>query len=221
MRKYVMEYPAIDHLVVAANSLDEGTDYILETLKVKLQAGGVHSEMGTHNRLLKLGQGCYLEVVAINPRAQKPERPRWFELDTHSMQEKLRKRPQLVTWAIRTDHIEKLSQRSTYPLGNVTPINRGNLYWRLTLTEDGHLPERGFVPFLIQWDKKPHPAFALQKSGCSLVELHGYHAHPESITHILESVGAEHLIRIKQLESRAEPYLAAVIETPGGIKVLT
>ncbi len=216
-----MKYPAIDHLVVAASSLDEGTDYIFETLKVKSQIGGVHREMGTHNRLLKLGRDCYLEVIAINPRAQNPERPRWFELDMHSMQEKLRKSPRLITWAVRTDRIEKLSQRSTYPLGNVTRINRGSLSWRLTLTDDGHLPEGGFVPFLIQWDLDAHPVSALlQESRCRLVELHGYHAHPDSITHILESFGADHLIRMKQVELGAEAYLAAAIDTPSGVKML-
>lgn len=215
-----MEYPAIDHLVVAASSLDEGTDYLFEILKVRLQVGGEHEMMGTHNRVLKLSESCYLEVIAINPRVQTRERPRWFELDTNSMQEKLGQRPRLITWAIRTNRIEEWSQRSTYPLGNVTPMNRGNLSWRLTLTEDGHLSERGVIPFLIQWEGKPHPASLMQESGCSLVELHGHHAHPESITHMLESVGAEHLIKMKRLESGTEPYLAAVLETPGGIKML-
>jgi hypothetical protein len=52
-----------------------------------LWLGGVHEKMGTYNRVLKLGQGCYLEIIAINPKAQKPERPRWVELDRHAMQE--------------------------------------------------------------------------------------------------------------------------------------
>ena len=216
-----MGYPEIDHLVVAANSLDEGTDYIFRTLGVWPQGGGEHEAMGTHNRVVRLSEGCYLEVIAINRRAQKPEHPRWFELDTYAMREKLRQTPRLITWAIRTDRIEELSQRSTYPLGNVRPMNRGDLYWRLTLTEDGHLPERGLVPFLIQWEKTPHPASLMQKAGCSLVRLYGYHAQPGAITDILKSVGAEDLIEMKQLESGSSPYLAAVIETPGGLKMLT
>jgi len=221
MQRYAMKYPAIDHLVLAANSLDEGTDYILKNLNVRPQVGGEHDTMGTHNRVLRLGQGCYLEVIAINQRARKPEHPRWFELDTHTMQEELRARPRLITWAIRTDRIEELSQRCLCPLGNVKSMNRGDLYWRLTLTEDGHLPERGLVPFLIQWDKEPHPATLMQESRCGLIKLYGYHAQPAAITHILESVGAENLIEMKQLESGSSPYLAAVIDTPAGLKMLT
>jgi hypothetical protein len=137
------------------------------------------------------------------------------------MHEKLRQKPCLITWAIRTDRIEELSQRSAYPLGNITSMNRGDLYWRLTLTEDGHLPERRLVPFLIQWDKTPHPASLMPESGCGLVRLYGYHAQPEAITQILQSLGAEHLLEIRQSESESVPYLAAVIKTPGGLKVLT
>lgn len=216
-----MGYPAIDHLVMAANSLNEGTDYIFRTLGVWPQVGGEHEAMGTHNRVVRLSEGCYLEVIAINERARKPEHPRWFEFDTYAMREQLQQKPRLITWAIRTDRIEELSQRSAYPLGNVKPMNRGDLYWRLTLTEDGHLPETGLVPFLIQWDKTPHPASLMQESGCGLVKLYGYHAQPEAITHILKSVGAENLIEMKQLELGSSPYLAALIETPAGLKMLT
>jgi hypothetical protein len=172
-------------------------------------------------RVVWLGEDCYLEVIAINESAKKPEHPRWFELDTHAMLERLRQNPCLITWAIRTDQIGELSQRSAYPLGNIKSMNRGDLYWRLTLTEDGHLPERGLAPFLIQWDKTPHPASLMQESGCSLIKLCGYYAQPEAITDILESVGAENLIEMKQLESGSSPHLAAVIETPGGLKILT
>ncbi len=91
-------------------------------------------------------------MIAINPHAPKPPPPRWFELDSETMQERLRRKPLLITWAVRTDRIEKLAERSIVPLGPVTPMSRGNLRWRLTLTEDGHLPSGGIIPFLIQWD---------------------------------------------------------------------
>jgi hypothetical protein len=68
MKEYAMGYPTIDHLVVAANNLDEGTDYILKILNVRPQVGGEHDTMGTHNRVLRLGEGCCLEVLAINKR---------------------------------------------------------------------------------------------------------------------------------------------------------
>ncbi|WP_393939598.1 VOC family protein [Piscinibacter sakaiensis] len=45
------------------------------------EGGGAHPHMGTHNRLLRLGDHCYLEVIAIDPAAPPPARARWFGLD--------------------------------------------------------------------------------------------------------------------------------------------
>ena len=46
--------------------------------------------MGTHNRVLGMAGGMYLEVIAIDPDAAAPERPRWFGLDEPAMRERLR-----------------------------------------------------------------------------------------------------------------------------------
>jgi hypothetical protein len=56
-------------------------EYVRQTLGVSPQAVGEHPRMGTHNYLLKLGEKFYFEVIAINPNASQPNRPRWFELD--------------------------------------------------------------------------------------------------------------------------------------------
>ena len=42
---------ALDHLVVAARSLDEGVRWCAATLGVTPGPGGKHPLMGTHNRL--------------------------------------------------------------------------------------------------------------------------------------------------------------------------
>lgn len=56
----------LDHLVVAAASLEEGVAWTAATLGISSGAfspEGKHPLMGTHNRCLSLG-GCYLEVGA-------------------------------------------------------------------------------------------------------------------------------------------------------------
>ena len=65
-----------DHLVVAAR-----VDYIEEKLGVVMPYGGQHPKMGTHNHLIQLGNGTFLEVIAIKPELPSPQRPRWFGLD--------------------------------------------------------------------------------------------------------------------------------------------
>ena len=68
----------IDHLVVAASSLEEGIKYIEQCLGVTPQTGGKHVKMGTHNALLKISDKTYLEVIATDPGAAPPNRQRWF-----------------------------------------------------------------------------------------------------------------------------------------------
>lgn len=59
----------LDHLVVAARTLDEGAQYVTEALGVEPAPGGRHPGMRTHNRLLSLWGGQYLEIIACEPEA--------------------------------------------------------------------------------------------------------------------------------------------------------
>jgi hypothetical protein len=213
--------PQIDHLVIAAKNLEEGSEYLLSTLGVRPQEGGEHAAQGTHNRVLRLGESCYLEVIAVNPRAPKPLHPRWFELDSEAMQEKLGRKPFLLTWAARTDGIEQLADRSIVPLGSVTLMSRDNLRWRLTLTEDGRLPGGGILPFLIQWDETVHPASRMMDAGCWLVSLRGFHPKAGEIVAALRTLDADRLISLEPVPSGEAPRLAALIRTPTGVRTLS
>ena len=66
----------LDHLVVVARTLDEGAAWVESRLGAALAEGGKHELMATHNRLLSLGPAAYLEVMAIDPEAPPPARPR-------------------------------------------------------------------------------------------------------------------------------------------------
>gem|GEM_PF-61313 len=213
--------PQIDHLVIAARNLEEGSEYLFGALGLRPQEGGEHAAQGTHNRVLRLGEDCYLEVIAINPHALKPSHPRWFELDSEAMQERLRRKPLLLTWAVRTDRIEQLADRSIAPLGSVTAMSRDNLRWLLTITEGGRLPGGGILPFLIQWDKTVHPASRMMDAGCSLVSLRGFHPQTDEILAALRSLGADQLISLEPIPSHETPRLAALIQTPSGVKTLS
>ena len=87
-----MKKPAarVDHLVVAAESLDQGVQWCEAMLGITPQAGGEHPLMGTHNRLLRLSTPqyprAYLEIIAIDPLAKAPGRTRWFDLDDPELQ---------------------------------------------------------------------------------------------------------------------------------------
>jgi hypothetical protein len=157
---------ALDHLVVAARTLDEGTRFVRERLGAECVPGGKHSAMGTHNQLLSLGPASYLEVIAIDPDAPAPARPRWFELDTPAMRERLARGPALVHWMERTDDLE--AELGHYPARvAIEPFSRGAFRWRLALTADGAFPGGGMLPTLIQWESA-HPCTVLPDPGVRL-----------------------------------------------------
>src|ERR1043165_9154818 len=71
----------LDHIAVTAPDLDRGAAYVSDILGVAPAGGGEHALMATHNRLLRLGDDVYLEVIAPNPAMARTARRRWFELD--------------------------------------------------------------------------------------------------------------------------------------------
>ena len=107
-----MLHTTLDHLVITAPSVETGIHYVQQTLGVGMERGGRHPRMGTHNALLRLGDDVYLEVIAVDPGAPPPERPRWFELDRPG-------RPRLAGWVARTDDIARVHGRLGNALGTL------------------------------------------------------------------------------------------------------
>lgn len=169
--------------------------------------GGKHPLMGTHNLLLNLGNRTYLEVIAIDPEAANPGRPRWFNLDQLELAQ-----PRLLSWVARTDDIASAPPE----MGIVTRASRGNLEWLIAIPQDGRLHAGGLVPYLIEWGQG-HPTDTLPDSGCKLVELIGFHPHPERVRAMLEGLGLASAIGLRKADGAA---LEAYIQTPAGVKVL-
>jgi len=159
----------LDHLVVAARTLEEGAAWVESALGVKTLAGGKHPLMGTHNRVLSIGGRRYLEVIAIDPAAPPPARPRWFGLDDPAIRARLERGPALLHWVERTDDLDA-ALRGYPERVEVLDATRGDLSWRITVPSDGRLPCAGACPTLIQWDG-PHPTERMPASGCELVDL--------------------------------------------------
>ena len=95
-----------DHLVIGAASLRQGVDWVEGKLGVVMPPGGSHPRMGTHNHLTALGRDSFLEVIAVDPAAEPPARPRWFALDDPARRTSLEAQPRLLTWVCATGDIE-------------------------------------------------------------------------------------------------------------------
>ena len=202
-----------DHLVLAARDLDAGTAWLEERLGVTLSAGGKHARMGTHNRLLGLGENFYLELIAIDPQVPPPNRPRWFALDRLQAPD----RPRLIHWVARSRDIRRDAARSSEALGEILPMERGDYRWRISVPADGHLPGDGLVPTLIQWDVAFHPADRLPDGGCRLMKLEGFHAQPERIRAALAALGLASHLDVHPCAADEAAQLIAYLRTARGL----
>ena len=146
-----MRRSELDHLVIACTDLAAGIEWVEARLGARAIPGGKHVAMGTHNALLKLGARAYLEIIAIDPDAEPPSRPRWFALDEPEMQAQLAKGPRLITWAIRSESVADACARVP-DLGEIMSMSRGTLHWKIAVPETGALPWGGILPAAIQWN---------------------------------------------------------------------
>lgn len=116
----------LDHLAVAAMTLEEAAAHVETALGLPMQPGGAHPQFGTHNRLMGLGEGLYLEAIAINPEAPAPDRARWFDLD------RLSGVPHLRNWIVRVDDLDAAVARHP-EAGTPLALARGDLRWRMAV----------------------------------------------------------------------------------------
>ena len=209
----------VDHLVVAAATLEEGARWCEATLGVVPGPGGQHPLMGTHNRLFSIASAAfpraYFEIIAIDPAAAPPARARWFGLDTL----RLDGGPRLLHFVARTASLDAqcdalravgLEVGPAIAASRETP--QGRLAWRIAVRDDGDLLAAGALPTLIEWGAR-HPTAAMPDSGIALraVSLRGL---PDQAAKVLKLRGVE-------VAAGAGPALIATLDTPRGTIHLT
>jgi hypothetical protein len=202
-----------DHVVYGVADLDVAVDELAERLGVRPAPGGRHVGRGTHNALLGLDDGTYLEVIAADPEQAPFAGSLSFALDRLRL-------PQLVGWACRTADLDErvaAARERGYDPGSVQEMSRRRpdgslLEWRLTRQEPD--PDRLVLPFLIDWGSSPHPT-GTAPEGVRLVELRAEHPDPARVRAALAALGAT-----LQVDEGQEPALVATLDTPRGRVVL-
>jgi hypothetical protein len=209
-----MTFVAVDHLVVAAASLTDGVAWCEATLGVTPGPGGKHPQFGTHNRLLKIASDAYpqsyLEIIAIDPEAPKPTRPRWYGLDEID----LSTGPRLIHWVGRSPMLDMhrwglitVGEPPGDPVAASRETPQGLLQWQITVTADGRPRCAGALPTLIQW-QGVHPTDAMPASDITLKSL--------TIRRVPQR--ARDVLRLRGVTARDDdgPSLQAVLSTPRG-----
>jgi hypothetical protein len=213
----------LDHLVIAAASLDQGVAWCEATLGVTPLPGGQHPLMGTHNRLLKLATpaypDAYLEIIAIDPAAPPPGRARWFGLGDPALQASLAEHgPRLIHCVARSTMLDMhrwglitVGCKPGDPVSASRETPAGLLSWQILVRDDGALDGGGALPTLIQW-QGPHPATRMPDSGVTLTGLTLNGVPPR----------ARDVLRLRGVvvNPAGSPSLTATLNTPQGAVTL-
>lgn len=208
----------LDHLTVIAPSLEEGAAHVREQLGIDMPQGGQHPQMGTHNLLLRLGDEAFLEVIAVDPSASRPMRPRWFGLDdAESVKTAWRNGCRLRGWVAQTDNFDGLLAEHGSLLGRKECISRGDRDWLFSVPADGSLPAEGIAPSIIDWGERKNPASNMLDLGYSLVSFEVEHPDPEHVMRLYKSLN---LIDHPIITRGSYLRYCAVIKAPDGSRVL-
>jgi len=201
----------LDHLAVAGETLAPASALAGDALGVALAPGGRHPAMGTHNQVIGLDDGVYLEAIAIDPAAAAPGRARWFDLDRFTGP------PRLANWICRcTDMASVL--KDAPGAGDPVTLSRGDLRWTMAVPQDGILPFDGLFPAIIEWWGSAHPAQTLPSSGASLELLELSHPRAAALTAALAPLIEDPRITVRQAD---RPAMRARFATPHGERWLT
>lgn len=194
----------IDHLAVTAASLPEGAAWAERALGVPLEPGGRHDRFRTRNRLLSLGPGLYLEVIAPE-EGPPPPVPRWFALGEAGA-------PTLGNWIVRVPDLDRALAEAPPEAGEALELSRDGLSWRVAVPPDGSLPWGGAFPTLIEWGPGGHPSDGLPDRGVRLVALEVGHPRASRLKDLLGPLADPRL----HVVTADAPGLRATFATPRG-----
>ena len=199
----------IDHLVICVTDLYEAIDEFSEKCGVPVVYGGQHLSIGTHNALLNIGNGAYLELLAKDP-TNPVDAPGWMGIDLIS-------KPTFTRWAIKSDNLE----RDAAILKEVNPA-MGYIFEGSRQKTDGSMLKWGMalplaeplievLPFILDWKDSVHPTMDLA-TGCELIGLTISHPEPELVQSVFNQLGISIIV-----EKNPFAQLKAKIKTPRGI----
>jgi hypothetical protein len=209
----------LDHLTVIAPSLAEGVLHVRNCLGLDVPFGQRHVYMGTYNHLLQLGDSVYLEIVALDPEAEAPDRPRWFGLDDQS---KVRRDwddgRRLRGWVARSDAIDAVMAGREDIFGEKVALPAVNPSFDFSIPTDGSLPLDGAAPSIIDRRGRARSMTTIADLGARLISVTLEHPDPAAVKTLYHALKLE-----RPPEVRNGPRLRyrAQIETRAGLMELT
>ena len=189
-------------------------DYVREVLGVELTRGGAHPELGTHNRLLRLGGERYLEIIAIDPSASAPREPRCFGLDdAEAVRRAWDEGRRLRSWVARTADLDGALAGHGPLRGRARHVSRGGHRWRMAIRDDGAPPLDSAAPTVVEYAEGWIPGLDLPDLGFTLERFVVRHPEPERVKDLYGRLGLQ---TVPEVERGARSELIAYISPPSG-----
>ena len=201
----------IDHIVYAVPDLN----LAMEEFAIKSGAspvfGGYHPHHGTKNALLNLGDGCYLEFLAIDLENKSVTPPRWMGIDMIGA-------PKITRWSLKSLDLDFDSEivRAFRPemgmiIGGSRKLDLGDiLRWDMILPLTA--PEVELIPFMVDWSRSSkHPTDSLPLE-CQLISLTLTHPQPDKILQVFKRLSVD--TEIKYAESAS---ISMQLNCPNGV----
>jgi hypothetical protein len=201
-----------DHFIYGGRELEPMRRSFASLAGVEAAPGGRHPGLGTHNALTSLGDGVYLELLAVDP-----EQPRGGDM---SARLQTFSTPHLFAYMFKGSDLEaaqKVLERHGIDSDLFDASRRrpdgAVLRWRLLVPRDNSLGD--FVPKFIDWMDTPHPS-RTTAPGCRFESFSMGHPQSGELDGLLRELGAEMTV-----QHADRPYMHLKIETPRGPLVLS
>ena len=209
----------LDHITIIAPSLAEGVAHVRVCLDIDVPFGRLHRDMGTYNHLLRLGESVYLEIIAVNPGAPRPTRPRWFGLDDqNAVRAAWDSGFRLRGWVARTTDIDSVLSKREGLLGNKTRLSGGDSFFFFSIPADGSLPLGGVAPSVIDRRGRPPSVASMADLGAELRAIIIEHPNPDDVADLYGKLGVD---VPPEVQRGVYFRYRAMIQTPGGLRELS
>lgn len=220
----------VDHLVIAASTLEDGVVWCERSLGITPGPGGEHPLMGTHNRLFSIATPqyptAYLEIIAVHAGAacgRIQGEKRWFDLDSENIQLRLKHNgPQLLHFVASTHQAKPAAEALAgqgIDRGQLIAASRmtvnGLLSWQITVRADGQRLMNGALPTLIEWGDV-HPTQHMAASGVTLQSLTASQPDTHQLSAAYAAIGLQGVSIVQ-----GSANLTATLLTPRGLITLS
>ncbi|MFT5133679.1 MAG: hypothetical protein ACI9SC_002152 [Gammaproteobacteria bacterium] len=202
----------VDHFMWAAVDLESASAEFERLTGVRPAFGGRHIGFGTHNSLVSLSNGSYMEVLALDPE-QDDKGPIGAEIA-------LLESPAILAFHIKRADLEgvvRVYEEMNIPYTGPFDLSRQRpdgevLRWRLLLP--GSPVFKHALPVFIDWMEAPHPSMSAP-TGCTLTHFEVGHPKDAELISLYEKLD----VSLPVVHSK-EAYAKATLNTPKGKVVL-